>query len=424
MMIFIWITLTYVIVAFTDITAASFVGVSEELSISPLDFNPGGAVALAAFGYLIIAMIMGIVEQFFKPKTLVLTIIFLPLTFSFIWLSTKYSALLNFDLKTWSVIILLYCFLASLLPVWLLLKPRGYLGGFILYFSLMIGLVGLFCGDYEIKQPAIKPFDFALTSSLFPFLFVTIACGACSGFHGLVCSGTTAKQIERESDITAIGYGAMLCEAVVAFIALACVMIFSSQEIANLKPGGIFGKGIGEFLGILVGPKHKEFATTFGAMAFSTFVFDTLDVATRLGRYLLQELLHLQGKVGALLATVFTIVIPLFLMFNAGPSSYMQFWTLFGASNQLLAALTLLVITVWLYENKTPIVFTLLPTIFVFLITISALFMLAYDSFINNGGSILRIANGLIALCLVALAFYFIKSSINKVVKKASYINI
>lgn len=408
MMLFIFISLIYVIIAFTDITAASFVFIPEELSFGVLSFNPGGAVAFASVSYLFISLLMGVIEHVFKPRDIILTIIFLPLVFLFIWLGTKYSTLLLLDLKTWSILIILYCFIASLLPVWLLLKPRGYLGGFILYLSLAIGMMGIFLGGYDIKQPAIKSFDLSLMSSMFPFLLVSIACGACSGFHGLVCSGTTAKQIDKESHIVTIGYGAMLCEAMVAFLALATVMIFTTTEIAHLKPGAIFGQGIGRFLTMLVGEKYEHIAITFGAMAFSTFVFDTIDVATRLGRYLLQELLDLPGKKGAFLATFLTIMMPLLLVINADTNSYMQFWTIFGASNQLLAAITLLIITVWLYQNNHNIIYTLLPTILMFISTISALVIISIDNLIYHQDDILCLINAAISICLLLLAIYFI----------------
>lgn len=188
-----------------------------------------------------------------------------------------------------------YCLVASLIPVWLLLQPRGYLGGFFLYSVLAVGVIGIFFGDFTIKQAAFKIWDSGKsTCSLFPFLFVTIVCGACSGFHCLVYSGTTAKQIDKESHLAPIGYGAMLCEAFVALVTLVTVMMWAPEEVAGLKPGSIYGKGIGEFLTMIVSKKYLLLATTFGAMAFSTFVFDTFYVSTRLGRYLLQEL-YLSG---------------------------------------------------------------------------------------------------------------------------------
>ena len=209
-----------------------------------------------------------------------------------------------------------YCFVASLCPVWLLLQPRGYLGGFVLYSALAVGLIGVFFGGYTIQQPAFKGWDVGggLTGSLFPFLFVTIAWGACSGFHGLVCSGTTCKQIDKESDMPAIGYGAMLAEGMVAVLALSVVMVMSADDVRGLKPGTIYGNGLGEFLTLIIGKEYLPFAITFGAMAFSTFVLDTIDVATRLGRYLIQELTGLRTLFGATLATPITVGAPALIL--------------------------------------------------------------------------------------------------------------
>ncbi len=409
MMIFMWLALVYVIVAFTDITASSFVSVSEELSGSNVWFNPGGAVAAAAIMYLSLSIIMGLCERYIKPPLWLSTIIFVPLAFGAVWLGSEISTMLILDVKWWCVLILLYCFIASLMPVWLLLQPRGYLGGFFLYSVLAIGVVGIFFGNFEIKQLAFKGFETGnFAGSMFPFLFVTIACGACSGFHGLVCSGTTAKQIDRESHTHAVGYGAMLCEAFVAVVALGTVMIWAPEDIVGLKPGAIYGKGIGEFLSLIVGKENLHLAITFGAMAFSTFVFDTLDVTTRLGRYLLQELFQWKGRLAAILNTGLTVLAPLTFVMLAKEGSYLQFWTLFGASNQLLAALTLLSISIWLYQSGRRIAFTLLPMLFVLVITLWALGELAWGNLHQGQGFSIATVNGIIAICLILLAIYLV----------------
>jgi len=412
MMIFIWLALVYVVVAFTDITSASFVGVTEELAATGVWFNPGGAVAAGAVMYLSLSVVMGLFERYLKFPLWLSTVVFVPLAFAAVWAGTHLSTLLVMDAKTWCVIILLYCFVASLSPMWLLLQPRGYLGGFFLYSVLALGVIGVFFGNFEIKQQAFKTWDTGKGAGmLMPFLFVTIACGACSGFHGLVCSGTTSKQIAHESHMRPIGYGAMLCEAFVALIALVTIMIWSPDEIAGMKPGTIYGKGIGEFLSLIIGREHLQFATTFGAMAFSTFVFDTLDVTTRLGRYLIQELFQWRSRMSAILATAITCLIPLFFLLTNSEGSYLQFWTLFGASNQLLAALTLMTISVWLFQTKRPFWFTLGPTAFVFFITIWALSQLAKTSFTNTSGFDVSLINGLIACSLIGLAFYLISEA-------------
>lgn len=419
MMGFIWIALIYVIVAFTDITAGTFVSGDDALA-GETRFNPGGAVAIASVMYLGLSIILGLVERFLKPPLWLATIVFVPATFALSYLGTQFSYVLNFGHLSWSILILIYCIVASLVPVWALLQPRGYLGGFVLYAAIAVGVIGVFFGGYTIQQPAFKSFDVGgMTGMLFPFLFVTIACGACSGFHGLVCSGTTSKQIDKESHVRPVGYGAMLAEGFVAFIALVTVMIAASDMLIGpdgktLPAGKIYGNGIGNFLTLVIGKEYLQFAITFGAMAFSTFVFDTLDVCMRLGRYIVQEVLGIPGKVGAILGTLVTVAPPFILIFFANPGSYLDFWTLFGASNQMLAALTLLSITVWLYQARKRIAFTLFPMLFVLAITFWALSLLVYGNLSTSVGFDTKLVNGVASLALILLAIYLIVTALVK----------
>ena len=415
MMAFIWIALIYVIVAFTDITAGTFVSGDESL-IGESRFNPGGAVAIASVMYLGLSIILGLVERFLKPPLWLTTVIFVPLTFTLSYLGTKFSTVLLLDHVTWGILILVYCCIASLVPVWALLQPRGYLGGFVLYAAIAVGVLGIFFGGYEIAQPAFKSFDIGgVTGTLFPFLFVTIACGACSGFHGLVCSGTTSKQIDKESHTKSVGYGAMLAEGFVAFIALVTIMIITSEAAKGVPAGKIYGNGIGNFLTLLIGKENLPFAITFGAMAFSTFVFDTLDVSLRLGRYIVQELFGLKGRTGAIIGTLATIFVPFICVMIAPKGSWNDFWTLFGASNQLLAALTLLSITAWLYEARQRIAFTLIPMLFVLVITLWALSSMVIGNFRAANGFDIKFVNGTASLALILLAIYLVVTAILKI---------
>ncbi len=418
MLAFIWIALVYVILAFTDVTAGTFVGKSEELG--GLDgekvlFNPGGAVAMAAVGYLLLALVMGAVQRLWKPPLWLVTLVFVPATLGVIWLGTQWSTFLIAGPVTWGALILAYCFVASLIPVWSLLQPRGYLGGFILYGVLAIGVFGIFFGGHEVKLPATSSaplFGLGL-DSMFPFLFVTIACGACSGFHGLVCSGTTSRQIDKESHCTTVGYGAMLLEGLVALVALSTIMILTAEEA---KAGGgasrIYGAGIAKFLCGIIGEEHMRFAVVFGTMAFSTFVFDTLDVATRLGRYILEELTGVKGRAGAVLWTFVTAAVPGVLLLQAGTGSFMKFWTLFGTANQLLAALTLMGISVWLHQTGRRCWYTVLPMLFVFTITLWSLTgqVIAFLSPAADPKTGVApppaIANGVIGIALIGLALF------------------
>jgi len=416
MLAFIWLALLFVIVAFADTTAGTFVTGPEELAGSAPGFHPGGAVAAASVMYLLLSIVMGFVQRLLRPPLWLVTVLFVPATFGVAWLGTEVSEVLLLSRAGWGVLILLYCGVASVTPVWALLQPRGYLGGFVLYAALAIGLIGIFFGGHAVQQPAFTGFHSpGLTGALFPFLFVTIACGACSGFHGLVCSGTTSKQLDRESHARPVGYGAMLAEGLVAVIALSTIMILSPDEARALPPGTIYGQGLGRFLTLLIGKEHLAFAVTFGAMAFSTFVFDTLDVSTRLGRLILQELFGWKGRFGAAVATVATLALPAWLLSFTESGGWRLYWTLFGASNQLLAALSLLVVTVWLARARRPVAFTLVPLVFVLAITLWALLELLVDGARRAQGLDVAAVNALVAAALVVLALFLVLRAVPRV---------
>jgi len=273
----------------------------------------------------------------------------------------------------------------------------------VLYGALLVGVIGIFLGGFDIKQPSYVQGSLFGSTGMFPFLFVTIACGACSGFHGLVCSGTTSKQIDRESHCHPIGYGAMLLEAFVALIALATVMIVAGKPTGG--PGAIYATGLGKFIALIIGdsPARLTIATTFGAMALSTFIFDTLDSATRLGRYILQELVRSTSRATALVATAITVAVPLVFLTLANQGSYKKFWTLFGTSNQLLAALSLLAITVWLRRSGKRYWYALVPMVLVMSVTVTSLALQLRALGTAAAGSPTWI-NGLVSALLLALA--------------------
>jgi carbon starvation protein len=281
----------------------------------------------------------------------------------------------------------------------LLLQPRGHLGGFFLYAALAAGFIGVVFGGFEIKYDAFKGWGpmGSKGETLIPFLFITIACGACSGFHSLIASGTTSKQLRLETDARTIGYGAMLLEAMVATFALASVMILTKDNpllAGKPKPNNVYANGLGEFLGVL--GVAKGFAVAFGLMAFTTFVYDTLDVCTRLGRYIVQELTGLQNWAGRWLGTALTAGVPLFFVTrttldaegNPIPA-WLTFWFLFGASNQLLAALTLLGVTVWLWRTRRArwVWFvTGIPTVVMYTMSTWALLRMTWPKFFDAAG--------------------------------------
>jgi len=434
---FIWLALLYVITAFTQITASTFQGVAEEFEGVATPFNKGGAVAAASTLYLTLALVLGIVQRFLRPPMWLTTIIFVPLALGCVWAGTQVDQVLELSGRQWFVAILIYCFVASMLPMWLLQQPRGFLGGFVLYIAIAVGAIGVLFGGFEIKQPfisqqaieLINPLNLLakdgvpISAMMVPFLFVTIACGACSGFHGLICGGTTSKQIAKETHCKSVAFGAMLLEGFVAVIALATMMILAPADLTKpVNPSRIYGDGLARFLTLILGPDAFVFCVTFGAMAFSTFVFDTLDVSTRLGRYLLQELFSAPGKLAGVIAAGATAGVPLVMLLVADEKAYLQFWTLFGTSNQLLAALTLLGITVWLYRNGKRYWYTLIPMFFVMAITLMALGLQIFVGFRDMNRGAWRIGdnrllnptimNAPVAVALLLLAIVFIHESV------------
>jgi len=366
---FVWFALVYIIVAFTDITAASFVG---DQTLESGDVVTGAGIASSSLMYLALPVIMGLLLRYTKLSLNMATVIFIPLVGVAIWAGQK----LPFDLtailqsmypaadhamahKAWDLLLLVYCCVASVVPMWLLLQPRGHLGGYFLYIALLGGAIGLIIGGGTIEYEAFRGWTTPKGDTLFPILFITIACGACSGFHSLIASGTTSKQLRVETDAKVIGYGAMLLEAMVAVVSLCCVMRLSmdSELLKNPQPNYIYALGIGSFLKTL--GLNEQLGVAFALMAFTTFVYDTLDVCTRLGRYIIQELTGWYDAKGKWLGTIVTGGAPVFFVMQTltGPDGkpvplWRVFWQLFGASNQLLAALTLLGVTVWLWRTR------------------------------------------------------------------------
>ena len=212
-----------------------------------------------------------------------------------------------------------------------------------------------------------------------------------------------------------VGYGGMLAEAFVALIAMVTVMVVAQKDLTGLKPGTIYGNGIGDFLTIVIGEKYRNFAVTFGAMAFATFVFDTVDVSMRLGRYIVQELFGWPSRLGGWMGTFMTVALPLYFIGFAAPGSWVRFWTLFGASNQLLAALTLLSITVWLHQRGQKLAYTLYPMLFVLVTTMYALTRLMLASFAVAKKDPVAMVNGISSSALIALAIYLVFRAIVRV---------
>lgn len=413
-LLFLWFSLIYVITAFCDITASTF---ADEIN--------GAGVASSSMMYLGLALAMGIVLRKFKLSVPIVTLIFLPLVFVCIYLGPRVPLrllpLFGMDVRTiWDIILLSYCFIAAVIPVWLLLQPRGYLGGFFLSFTAALSFLGMIIANFTqhflIQYPAFNGWVNPQGFPIFPLLFTTVACGACSGFHAIVASGTTSKQISKETDARLIGYGGMLLESFVAIIALSTLLILTTKGAQRLgDPNQIFANGIAVFLGGLGVNKH--FAFNFALLAFATFVYDTLDVATRLGRYVFQELTSWRGKLSSYAATLATLILPLIfvsrkIMDSQGNviPAWKIFWTVFGSSNQLLAALVLLGISVWLFNNKMKYRFALLPSIFMLFVAMLSLYFVLEPWILDIllKGKITLAPLPITGLALLVLAFMLI----------------
>lgn len=455
---YIWLTLIYVLTAFTDITARAFVNNIDikDVSGNVIDTVIGAGTASSSILYLSLAVILGIIlrliEKYISDKKteklyrkIVITIfiiligviifagqkmpIYIPPLSQILGTGNSILAYLE-PTSSWNYLILIYCGIASVLPMWLLLQPRGFLGGAFLYIILIAGLIGIFIGsagnEFHLNFGAFTGFYNQNLGPLFPILFITIACGACSGFHGIVCSGTTSKQLKSECDAPLVGYGGMLLEGVIALIALSTVMILLPSDFRS-SPDTVFAVGIGRFLSKL--GINMQFAISFGMLAFATFVFDTIDVTTRLGRYLVQELFGFKENKGKIVTTLITLAIPAVLLGTTMISpdgkpipSYLAVWPIFGASNQLLAALSLIGLFLWVRKlNKgiIPQIIVGVPMIFMTVMTLWALILNinSWLAAINAGTRTITDPIGILSVALVVLALSLIFLSIKENLK-------
>lgn len=376
LLLFIWLTLVYVLTVFTDLTAVTFV--------------EDGGIATASVLFIALAIGFGVCVYRLKMSVWMASLIFVPLIFLGVWVGQIFPILpawinstLGYDpKKIWCLLLIAYCFVASTAPVWILLQPRDYLSAYLLYSSMLGAFCGILFGGFAVQYPAFKTWHDPQLGMLFPILFITIACGACSGFHALVSSGTTSKQLNKETDARKIGYGAMLVEGLVAVIGLMVVaMLPKTGALAGQDPMAIYGNGMARFLGTFGIPAKIGFS--FGLLALSTFILTTLDAATRLGRYIFEEFLELKGPYVRYFSTLLTLALPtLFVLIPFTDATgkpipaWKAIWPVFGATNQMLAGLALLVILVWLKKIGKPIGFILWPMIFMLGMTVWALVML------------------------------------------------
>ncbi len=394
-LVFSFFALILVVSAFLIIVAQTFVD------------NPSAGSSSILF--ILLAVLFGLFMRRSNVSLGLASVFGIGLLFLCIYIGLKFPVALSFH--TWLVLMLLYVFVAATSPVWILLQPRDYLNSFLLY-ALMIGaFVGIFFARPTVHLEAFAGFEQDL-GLLFPLLFVTVACGAVSGFHCLVASGTTAKQLDSEKDAKMVSYGAMLIECSLAILAILTAAVITKGSYSNLIAQGpvvLFSQGVGSFM-VHIGIPLQT-GTTFAALAVSAFALTSLDTATRLCRFCFQEFFSPRaGEEARILfsnryiGTGITIGLGGALAFSG---QWKLLWPLFGSANQLLAALALLAATVWLAARGIRYGFTLIPMIFMFAVTITALVSLIGTTFTEGHYVLMVFAVGLliVAIMLIALAY-------------------
>lgn len=395
-----FITICLVVAAFLDITAGTF-GVNDG------DPQISAAAGTASMLFIVLALLFGFMVYRKGAGVLVSTIIGVVLLAAVVFISDKYP-FLQLNKFPWQVILTIYIIAASLMPVWILLQPRDYLSSFLLYAMVIGGLVGLVVGRPAMVAPKFTSINPSAGNYLFPILFITVACGAISGFHALVSSGTSAKQLNSEKDAKLVGYGAMLIEGIVAIIALMSVAAVADN--ATGSPAQRFAIGVATFMnkfGIPMG-----IGQTFVTLAYASFALTSLDSATRIGRYLLQELgefttsdgrVHKTFLTNPYIATAITVGVSLLFTFYG----YARIWPIFGSANQLLAGLSLLAIAAWIKNRQKRNSWeTIIPLVFMFAVTLSALGLVVYTNMAKktfDGYVLAVIAAILIILAVVEL---------------------
>jgi carbon starvation protein len=358
---FIWLSLILVIAVFAIFAARTFIKQPETV--------------IPSFTLIPVALLTGFLMYRTRVPNSVATVIGVSLLGLGLFVGAavplQLPAVLGVSPESvWIIGLLAYCFVASVTPVQVLLQPRDYLAGFLLFGAIIVGCVSIFIGAPVMQGAAFHgavPTDWPGAGPIWPMLFVTIACGAISGFHSLVSSGTTCKQLANEAHGCRIGYGGMLIEGLVGILVLIAVgAALSTAELGeHLRAGGpitAFGEGFGELSAPLLG----SYGTAFAVLALNAFILTTLDTATRIGRYLTQELFQMRSTYGATAAVVVAAA------GLALTGQWQRIWPAFGASNQLIGALALLVGSCWLLRRGRPVVYTLVPACIMLVTTVGA----------------------------------------------------
>lgn len=388
---FSYLTLILVVAAFASIVANTFKATYDESgALDKVASSANASTAMISILFILIAVVFGMMVYRRNASLVVSTVvgvlaIVACMAIGYNWHPIYLSG------TTWMIIVGIYIAVASVTPVWILLQPRDYLSSFLLYGMMIIAVVGIVGAHPTLSIPAFTGFvdkaeygSGVSLGSLFPALFVTIACGAISGFHSLVGSGTTAKQLDKEGDARPIAYGGMLIECALALISLCAVGYIWSEYVPGgiTTPTAVFATGISRMcatIPFLAGAQNVIYSMLI--LAVSAFCLTSLDTATRLARYMFQEFWLEPGQTykdatgfkkvvtNPYVATIITVVLGIAL----GMTGYAKIWALFGAANQLLAALGLLAVAAWLGTMGKNNKMFLFPMAFMLIVTIVSL---------------------------------------------------
>lgn len=385
---FVWLTLILIISVFVYICA-------KTLAVKP-------EIAAPSLGLIPVAIIAGLCMYKLKMNQNIIAAAGLLCLVGLIFLGRAFPVNIGGNAVTrWSVVLLVYSFIASVTPVQVLLQPRDFISAYLLVFGLLFGYLGIFITRPAIEFPMFLGWSRNGFLPMWPVLFVTIACGAISGFHSLVASGTTSKQMATESWGKRVGYGGMVAEGLVAVLAL-MVVACTFKEAGSLSqvlekgagPIGAFGAGYGSITNSILG----TFGGVFAVIILNAFILTTLDTATRIGRYLTQELFNIKNRYAA------TIIVVALSGWLGLSGEWNEIWPIFGAANQLIAALALIVITSYFLSKSKHIRYTLLPAVFMLVTTMGALAFKIKEYLSGDKGILLFFA---IALLLLAVFVFY-----------------
>lgn len=384
--------------SFSIATIILIVGVFCVLVADTFEATPEAATASILF--TVLAILFGIAVNQMRINFVMASTVGVVIMFACIWIGIQFP--IQLSATTWIIILLIYSYVASILPVWVLLQPRDYLNSYLLYGMMLGGFIGILVANPTIQLAGFTGFYNDTLGPLFPILFITIACGAISGFHSLVASGTTAKQLDSERNGRFIAYGGMLIEGFLAVIVVISVAYlttgaFTERLADSGGPIPTFALGLGHFMNAFGLPLST--GVTFVSLAASAFLLTTLDSATRLGKFGVQEFAEGKSKLFEN-QHVATLVIVVGAAALALSGTWADLWPLFGSANQMLGALALLAVSAWLIKIGVKSLFTLIPMVFMFVLTLSALAVLMYQNFIISNWLLTISGFVLFVLCI------------------------